>query len=94
MSCNESLGNFWIRGESKNDEFAEYHVGAWKRTNEMHPRINMFHLAVRHLFTDYKMYILLALLRSWGELDTEESGGVNEFGSGKNQRMKTEKKVL
>ena len=51
VSCNESLGNLWIRGESKNDEFAEYHVGAWKRTNEMQLRINIFHLAVSCLFT-------------------------------------------
>ena len=40
-----------IRGEYKNDEFAEYHVGARKRTNEMHSRINVFHLAVSRLFT-------------------------------------------
>ena len=50
VSCNESLENLWIRGESKNDEFAKYHAGAWKRTNEMHARINMFHLAVSRLF--------------------------------------------
>ena len=44
------------------------------------------------LHVDYKMYILLALLWSWGELYTE---GENEFGSGENQRlMKTEKEVL
>ena len=64
----------------KNDEFAECHVGAWKRTNEMHPRINIFHLAVSRLFT-------------WTIKCTSE--GENEFGSGENQRlMKTEKEVL
>ena len=48
------------------------------------------------------MYILLAIVQSWGELDTEESGGENdvgtdildEFSSGENQRFMMEKEML
>ena len=37
----------------------------------------MFDVAVSSLFT-WKMYILPAIVRLWGELDTEESGGEND----------------
>ena len=40
------------------------------------------------------MYILLALLRSWGELNTEESEGENEFGSGENLRMMNSENIM